>query len=238
MSKGLSKKVKKKKLGAKAKPASKKAQKKLASVSKKKKTSKGKSPSKSNSKKSSKTTKSQSRKLRRASVHDIWPQEREIIEKPERLKYVRRLVKAKGCVFCKAAKRGVSFESLCLYKDDLAMVVLNKYPYNNGHLLILPIKHQGEMDLLDEDIYMRVTKLLRKTSAIIKKVYECEALNVGLNQGSMAGAGIPDHLHFHLIPRWRGDTNFFPLIADTKVVIETLEQSYGRLIPYFEKLKL
>ncbi len=184
------------------------------------------------------TSKSEARKLRSASVHDIWPGERELIEKPERLKYVRKLVKPKGCVFCKAAKRGVSFESLCLYKDDKAMVVLNKYPYNNGHLLVLPVQHNGEMDRLDEDIYLRVTKLLRRASAIVKEAYECEALNVGLNQGSMAGAGIPDHLHFHLIPRWRGDTNFFPLIADTKVVIETLEQSYARLIPYFEKLKL
>ena len=168
---------------------------------------------------------------------DIWPQERDFISKPERYKYVRKLIKPDGCVFCKLENAEPSAESLLLYKSKNCMVLMNKYPYNNGHLLVIPKKHIGYLDELDKDIYMELSLLLKDSLSILKKAYETSTgVNLGMNQGDVAGAGIPDHLHWHLIPRWHGDTNFFPLIAETKVLPETHEQSFDKLYPYFKDL--
>ena len=118
------------------------------------------------------------------------------------------------------------------------MVVLNKYPYNNGHTLVIPTRHVGEFTKLDAKEHRDLHALLRETVRVLQDTYECGGLNVGLNLGSAAGAGIPEHLHYHVVPRWRGDTNFFPLLAETKVVVETLEQSYERLLPLFKKIRI
>jgi ATP adenylyltransferase len=168
-----------------------------------------------------------------------WPVERDIMARPERLKYVRKMEPPKkGCVFCMAAKKGVRPESLVLYRGRRAMVIMNKYPYNNGHLLILPLRHCGELGKLRENEYRDVTELTRISVKILEKVIKPAGFNIGLNLGSAAGAGLPEHLHYHVIPRWRGDTNFFPLVAETKVVVETLEQTFGRLLPYFKAIDL
>ena len=167
---------------------------------------------------------------------DIWPMERDVISRPERLKYIRRIGQPETCVFCKAHQQGPSFESLLLYKNDLAMVVLNKFPYNSGHLLVLPVRHCGEITGLTDDEFIAVNQLLRHALASLEKAYNCAGINVGLNQGRVAGAGIPDHLHWHVIPRWLGDTNFFPLVAETRVLPENLEQAYNRLVTYFSDL--
>lgn len=169
---------------------------------------------------------------------DIWPQERDIIEKPERYKYVRKLIKSKGCVFCDALKSGITAKSLVLFKSKYSMVVLNKYPYNSGHLLILPQAHIGSLLDLKNEQYLDLMLLMKESTRILYKAYGCDALNLGMNHGRVAGAGIPDHLHWHLIPRWSGDTNFFPLIAETKVLPETIGQSYKKLKPYFKNLKV
>lgn len=173
----------------------------------------------------------------RVNIQDIWPQERDIFFRPERLKYVRRLIKTETCVFCDITKSEESFESLCLYKDESVMVVLNKFPYNSGHLLILPREHQGHLSQLSSNIFQNLMGVLHKSMDILEKAYQCQGINIGMNHGRVAGAGIPEHLHWHVIPRWMGDTNFFPLIAETKVQAETLEQSYSRLKEPFAKLK-
>jgi ATP adenylyltransferase len=165
---------------------------------------------------------------------DIWPVERKTLFNPERLRYVRKLIQPKGCVFCNAVKVGVRYKSLLLYKGKKAIIVLNKYPYNNGHLLVLPRRHCGEFLELSESEHSEINRCLQAAIAALKDAYSPKGFNVGLNLGSAAGAGIPEHLHYHVIPRWTGDTNFFALIADTKVVVETLEQTYRRLVPYFE----
>jgi ATP adenylyltransferase len=167
---------------------------------------------------------------------EVWPQERDYMTRPERYKYLRKLIKTDGCVFCKSAKAGVNFESLCLYQNAEAMVVLNKYPYNTGHLLILPLRHCGDLAKLTESEYRSLQGLLLEAFKIVQQAYECTGLNMGLNHGAVAGAGLPEHLHWHIVPRWHGDTNFFPLIAETKVLSESLEQSYQRLLKYFDKL--
>ncbi len=114
---------------------------------------------------------------------------------------------------------------------------MNKYPYNTGHLLILPKRHTGSLPDLKQDENRELADLVKTSTEILLKELNCQGLNLGLNHGAVAGAGIPDHLHWHIIPRWAGDTNFFPLIAETKVLPETLEQTYNRLRPHFEDIK-
>lgn len=170
-------------------------------------------------------------------ISDVWPQERDFIEKPERFKYVRKLIKSDGCVFCNAYNSLPSVKSLLLFKNKHAMVVLNKYPYNNGHILILPTRHTGKLVALKKAEYSAVMTLLKQSAEIIEHSLKTENLNIGLNQGGASGAGIPEHLHWHIIPRWLGDTNFFPLIADTKVHSRSVGQMFKTLRAQFKKLE-
>ena len=153
--------------------------------------------------------------------------------RPERRKYILEKKNQSHCVFCEALKKGVDKNTLLIFKSANSMVLLNKYPYNNGHLLVLPQKHIGRLTLLSEEEYGDLSQTVRIALKALESSYTCESLNLGLNQGKTAGAGIPEHLHYHLIPRWQGDTNFFPLIANSKVLVESLEQTYDRLKPYF-----
>ncbi len=167
----------------------------------------------------------------------VWPNERDVIEGPHRLKYVRRLLKPKDCVFCQAGKNWKDPQSLVLFKSPRLMVLINKYPYNSGHLLLAPRRHLAEYDRLGDKDLWGLHILMKHSIKILKKNYKPQGFNMGMNLGQVAGAGIPKHLHYHLIPRWGGDTNFFPLIAETKLVVETGEQSYNRLKPHFQKLE-
>jgi len=166
-------------------------------------------------------------------AQDLWPMERDVLYRPDRFKYVRKLIKPQGCVFCAAAKGEPSFETLCVYKSKYSMIVLNKFPYNSGHLLVIPQKHEGDLLALSKEAYSDLNDTLRLAMKALQDLYQPGGVNVGLNHGAVAGAGIPDHLHYHVIPRWAGDLNFFPLIAETKVVVESLEQTYDGLLGYF-----
>lgn len=171
---------------------------------------------------------------RAAKEKSRWPTERPVLFKPDRLKYVRKMIKPAGCVFCNAIEAGIGVESLLLYRDEQVIVVLNKYPYNSGHVLVLPRRHVGDLLEIAPDELAAITAMVQRVVKHLTEVYTPPGFNVGLNLGSSSGAGIPEHLHFHVVPRWAGDTNFFALIAGTKVVVETLEQSFERLLPYFE----
>ncbi len=167
-----------------------------------------------------------------------WPHEKNILFRPDRYHYVKAEKNSflKECVFCVTAKAPASFETLCLYKGALAQVVMNKYPYNAGHLLVLPLRHEGDLLTLSEAEMTEIYKLTRVAVKALRTEYAPQAFNIGLNLGAQAGAGIPEHMHYHIIPRWAGDTNFFPLIAETKVIIEDLAQTYRRLEKYFKVL--
>ncbi|MFZ4405514.1 MAG: HIT family protein [Pseudobdellovibrionaceae bacterium] len=195
---------------------------------------------KKKTKKSLKTTKknksSMDKNIFLSVLGETWPLDRDVFFRPERLKYVRKLLPIQSCVFCKASTEKACAETLCVYKTKFSMIVINKFPYNSGHILILPRRHCGDLLNLTEDEYSDLHSTLRKAMQAIKDLYQPNGINMGLNQGSAAGAGIPDHLHYHLIPRWSGDVNFFPLIADTKVLVENLEYTYERLKKYFAKL--
>lgn len=163
-----------------------------------------------------------------------WPRERQILVRPDRHKYVRKQLPVQpGCVFCEALKAGVSPESLVLHVEDKAMVVLNKFPYNSGHCMVLPTRHCGDLSQLSEEEHLATQKLLKRLVGIIKKELNCDGLNIGLNLGAVSGAGIPEHMHWHVVPRWFGDTNFFPLLAETKVISEKIEDTYARLRKHF-----
>lgn len=165
----------------------------------------------------------------------IWPMERDILVRPDRMKYVRKLIKTKGCVFCFAEKNEPSVETLCVHKTKHSMVILNKFPYNPGHLLVLPQRHCGDLLKLSIEEYHDLQELVREAVAAVQTQYKPEGLNLGLNHGAIGGAGIPEHLHYHIVPRWAGDVNFFPVIAETKVVVESLDVSFERLMSYFKK---
>lgn len=166
-----------------------------------------------------------------------WPSKRNVFFRPARLNYVRKLVKQTGCVFCKSAEVPISFDSLCIYKSTHSQIVLNKYPYNNGHLLILPLMHIGNILELSPERYQDLNDTLRLAIEAIQILYQPAGFNIGMNHGISGGAGIPDHLHYHIVPRWSGDLNFFPLIAETKLVIEELATSYQKFHNYFSELQ-
>lgn len=181
--------------------------------------------------KSKKTSKSVKTKSSKSDVRNI-SLVRNVLFKPARYKYIRKQEVVDGCVFCNSSKR-VSMDTLCVYKSEYSMIVLNKFPYNSGHLLVLPLQHVGDLLKLSNDQYADLMATLKLACQAVTDIYAPAAFNLGMNHGAAAGAGIPDHLHFHVIPRWAGDLNFFPLIAQTKVVIETLEQTYQNYLGYF-----
>jgi ATP adenylyltransferase len=180
-----------------------------------------------------KSKKKTAKKVLKSAKNDVWPLQRKVFFKPERMKYVRKLVKDTGCVFCKSSQMQMSFESLCVFKSKHSQIILNKYPYNNGHLLVIPLQHIGNIMDLSPERYDDLHQTLRLAIEAINTCYAPTGFNVGLNHGSSAGAGIPEHIHYHIVPRWSGDFNFFPLIADAKVVVETLEKSYENFSKYF-----
>ena len=155
--------------------------------------------------------------------------------RPDRLKYIMKARSKvhKPCPFCQALPKGVCFESLIVYADQESLVFLNKYPYNSGHLLVLPRKHESDLLKLSQESYMHLQETVKMTVGILQKVLNPEAMNIGINLGVHAGAGVPGHLHYHVIPRWAGDTNFLPVIAETKVISISLEDFYQQIYPHF-----
>ena len=137
--------------------------------------------------------------------------------------------KEKGCIFCRRLKEKDSVKNLIVYRGQKALVILNKFPYNAGHTMIVPIRHVGQIEKLKADEGEEFFELLKKTVAIIKKVLKPTSMNLGMNLGKTSGAGVPGHLHMHIVPRWTGDTNFMPIIGKTKVVSLPLEPIYKKL---------
>lgn len=177
------------------------------------------------------------KKSSKASKSQDWPNPRNVFFRPERMKYVRKIDRPDGCVFCTSAQSPNSFATLCVYKSKYSQIVLNKYPYNNGHVLILPLDHVGEVLSLSPERYDDLHRTLRLAVQAVQTIYAPNGMNIGMNHGASGGAGIPEHLHYHIVPRWNGDLNFFPLIANTKLVLETLEETYDKFTEYFDAIK-
>ncbi len=142
---------------------------------------------------------------------------------------------ADGCVFCDLlAGRGDDEVERILDRDERAFVTLAKYPYNPGHLLVLPVRHVGELDDLTPEESVAIAALLLRSVRALRAESEPHGFNIGLNLGRAAGAGIPGHLHWHVVPRWGGDTNFMPVVGETRVLPELLNETYRKLAPHFE----
>jgi len=139
------------------------------------------------------------------------------------------------CIFC-PDDQGLSDEDrLILRRDDLTMVMMNRYPYNNGHLLVAPLRHVSRLHQLTEDESREIMNWVTKSTVILQNIMRPDGFNVGLNLGREAGAGFEEHLHFHIVPRWRGDTNFLAVLEDIRSIPEHIKQTYFRLLPNFRK---
>ena len=142
---------------------------------------------------------------------------------PWRMEYIKDMGKTDGCFLCTAAASEDDRAHHVVWRTGGALVVLNRWPYNNGHLLIAPKAHKAELEQLDKMETAQLMDLLKRAVRVLKEIVQAEGFNVGLNLGRVAGAGVPGHLHWHVVPRWNGDTNFMPVISDTKIVVQSLE---------------
>ena len=153
---------------------------------------------------------------------------------PWRMEYILG-DKDEGCIFCRALS---DQDNLTLFKGKVTMVVMNKYPYMNGHRLLAPTRHLSLLEQLRKNEMGDLLETVEKSVGILKKVMNPDGFNVGLNLGKVAGAGVEEHLHFHIVPRWFGDTNALTVFADVRVIPEHLQATFNNLKPHFDKIKL
>jgi len=154
---------------------------------------------------------------------------------PWRLEVIEQYKKTTGCILCELMTKKPEAEAMILKQSTHAYVVMNKYPYSNGHLMFVPNRHVGNWEDLNSDELVDLHTLSQKAVRIAKSELSCENFNLGANLGKDAGAGIPGHVHLHLVPRWPGDHNFMPVLGETKVISEHLEATYQKLKSAWEK---
>jgi ATP adenylyltransferase len=154
---------------------------------------------------------------------------------PWRHSYVTRSDEPTDCVFC-VARSIEDGRQLVVYEGTLAFVILNKFPYNAGHLMVVPQRHAATLALLTGDELNEMALLTQLSERVLTEVFNPQGINVGMNLGRPAGAGIVDHLHIHLVPRWNGDTNFMTVVGEVRVLPEELPRTADRLRPVFKKL--
>jgi ATP adenylyltransferase len=155
---------------------------------------------------------------------------------PWRLAYVKDASKdsAEECIFCAKPAEDDDEANLIVHRGDRCFVILNLYPYTNGHLMIAPYEHLATLPALGAETVAEMMALSQRAMTILEESYQPHGYNVGFNQGRVAGAGVEHHIHMHVVPRWGGDTNFMPVLADTRVMPQTLQQSYEALKGKFE----
>jgi ATP adenylyltransferase len=164
---------------------------------------------------------------------------------PWRGKYTTKVVNEipekiseKDCIFCKQLKENNDDNYFILHRFKHMVVMLNFYPYNAGHIMILPLQHVPDLNDLSVEARAELMELTNHAVEIVKRELNAHGVNVGINLGKAAGAGLPSHLHVHVLPRWRGDANFLPLLAGTKPISVDLHEMYAKLKPHFTKLKV
>jgi ATP adenylyltransferase len=151
---------------------------------------------------------------------------------PWRLDYIKG-PKPDECIFCRAAGSDDDAESYVVARGERCFVMLNAYPYNNGHVMVSPYEHVPSIEELDEESLLELMTLTRRALGVLREAYGPDGFNLGVNQGKIAGAGVEDHVHMHVVPRWEADTNFMPVIASTRVLPQSLEDSYATLAGLF-----
>ena len=143
--------------------------------------------------------------------------------------YIEERTREPGCLFCDLRRAEANADSLVLHQEARAFVVLNRYPYTNGHLMVVPAAHVPSVEDLDPPVLMDLMLLTRRSLRALRQAYGASSFNVGVNIGAPSGAGVVDHVHVHVVPRWAGDTNFMATTASTRVIPEDLEKTYRRL---------
>jgi ATP adenylyltransferase len=146
---------------------------------------------------------------------------------PWRVAYIRN--PGKGCFFCQGLQAKDQRQVLIIEKSKNAFIIMNRFPYNNGHIMVAPIRHIPSFEQLDDDEILDIHHLLTRAVKALSITMNPQGFNIGINQGRIAGAGVIDHMHIHIVPRWQGDTNFMPVLSDTKVVSESLLDTYEKI---------
>jgi len=163
----------------------------------------------------------------------------EILFTPWRYPYLTspKSEKSGECIFCNAAKSNMGRETLTLFRDERALVMLNRYPYTNGHLMVAPIAHHARLFESSDESLRALIRLTAESQRILSDVYHPDGFNIGMNFGQIAGAGVADHYHVHVVPRWSGDSNFMTVTAHTRLVPEELDVTFARLQPHFQQIR-
>ncbi len=152
---------------------------------------------------------------------------------PWRMEYILSEGGKEECIFCPGPDRGRDESRLILHVGSLSMVMMNRFPYINGHILVAPLRHISSLEKLTPEETLDLLSTVSRCTAILRKTMGPDGFNVGLNLGKVAGAGVDDHIHFHIVPRWGGDTNFMTVFGEVRVIPEHIEETYRRLRPFF-----
>jgi ATP adenylyltransferase len=152
------------------------------------------------------------------------------------MEYIEKCDEPEGCIFCEKPREKRDKQNLIVFRADHTFVIMNRFPYNNGHLMVVPYRHTCELTSLRSEETIEMMDMLIVCQKVLNQVMHPHGFNVGMNIGRVAGAGIADHLHFHIVPRWDGDTNFMPILGHAKVVSEALEKSRDKLKGAFQSI--
>ena len=153
---------------------------------------------------------------------------------PWRMKYVENYEAKKDCFLCEALAQPDNEENLIIKRGKFAFVIMNLYPYTSGHIMVAPIEHQSSLEELEKDVRAEIMELVSRSIVVLKEIYKPHGFNVGMNIGEAAGAGEPDHVHMHIVPRWTGDTSFLSTLGETRVLPEALSETYRRIKAGFQ----
>jgi ATP adenylyltransferase len=143
-----------------------------------------------------------------------------------------------GCLFCEKVKAEDDEAAMILHRGEHCFVMLNRYPYNNGHLMVVPYQHESSLEDIPREASAELIYLVQRSLTFLRDLYTPDGFNMGVNEGQAAGAGIVEHVHFHIVPRWRGDSNYVSVIGETRVIPELLEETYSGLRPYYDAADL
>ncbi len=143
--------------------------------------------------------------------------------------YIENHLREEGCIFCKALSKEDGPDNLIVFRGKRAFVILNRYPYTSGHLMVVPFAHEETLETLDPETRAEMMELTTQCMSVLRGIYHPHAFNIGANIGEAAGAGVKEHVHIHIVPRWSGDTNFMSTLAETRVLPEALDKTYRRV---------
>lgn len=155
---------------------------------------------------------------------------------PWRMKYIQQHQPNTRCIFCAAIEQPDGVDNLIVVRGKLAFVILNRYPYTSGHLMVVPYQHTDTFSALLPETRAEIFELMNQATIVLGRVYDPQGYNLGANIGAVAGAGVAEHVHFHVVPRWGGDTNFMGTVADTRVLPEDLVETYARVVAAWKEL--